>query len=642
LTYFAHAFKDAFDPVTLQLDAASYERAMKGQQLSALRLGHERIEVAYHGWHERALFILDATEPKDLIDFWNLRAIRRDVVAIPKQWLPAMSAFCKSFIKQNYRPMRDNPNGVMHHAVAMFSRSIPESEIDSLYKKFLMTDVPEANFMSPWYPSIWRPSPSFTARSTRPTLTAKEATENFETPTEGGSLSFATLSPEFASRYGGEDRWANVVRFRDWSFEGQLATTYPTDFRNPLPRTFQFGVEAPHSTTEGFIVLPRFKDLRTHWRLQEGSAAIAKWLAEKKIASQNSEAGRSTEQIIKTLGGPGSVRLIACREVIQVLNDMAKGSMTMQVDKFKHLVEQAQRKSIWLKGDYEQLVKQRVVELGMELSCQKCGSWSWYSISQLDYRLNCELCLKSFEFPKLDTSQRRWAFRVVGPFALRDFAAGGYAGSLAIRFFANVLAQPDRAAVEWAAGKELTVPSGRRIEVDFTLWYQPKAFLENDFPTEIVVGEAKSYGRWITAGRREEVFKAKDVARMQELALALPGAILVFATLKDGAELSANEVSRLKKLAEWGRKYEREHRRTRAPVIVLTGTELFTPHHLEEVWKQKGGLHAQFVKGHLNTSDLRRLADMTQQLYLGMEPYHTRWEKPRRLDQARSGSKRAA
>lgn len=78
----------------------------------------------------------------------------------------------------------------------------------------------------------------------------------------------------------------------------------------------------------------------------------------------------------------------------------------------------------------------------------------------------------------------------------------------------------------------------------------------------------------------------------------------------------------MRMLAEWGREFDKERRKTRAPVIVLTATELFTPHRLEEVWKQKGGMHNQMMgPAYIQLDRLKTMADFTQQLYLGMPSY---------------------
>ena len=199
-----------------------------------------------------------------------------------------------------------------------------------------------------------------------------------------------------------------------------------------------------------------------------------------------------------------------------------------------------------------------------------------------------------------------------GPFALPDYAEGGYAASLGIRFFADIISERNGSAVTWSSGQEMTLPKGGKIEVDFMLWYQREETLALNYPTEIAFGEAKSFGK--------EAFTPEDVNKMKMLAQAFPGSTLVFATMKE--ELSQKEINRIRKLAEWGRVYIKDRKQTHAPVIVLTGTELFTEMDLEESWKEKGGRHKNLIgSGWLRAENLRVLADLTQQLYLGMPSY---------------------
>lgn len=244
--------------------------------------------------------------------------------------------------------------------------------------------------------------------------------------------------------------------------------------------------------------------------------------------------------------------------------------------------------------------------------------------------MTCDLCLQAYSFPltnPTDSSCARWAYRVVGPFALPKYAAGGYAAALAIRFFAEVIGHADRSEATWSPGQELTLKNGEKIEADFLLWYQRKHLFSTDERTQIVIGEAKSFGK--------DVFKDDDIARMKQLAGLYPGAVCVFATLKEAEELSDDEIERIRKLAEWGREYDRQGRQTRAPVIVLTGTELFTPNYLEIVWKAKGDKYKQFTEpGYVQLNNLLTLADATQQLYLRMPSYlkwrEAEWKKKKR------------
>ena len=149
-------------------------------------------------------------------------------------------------------------------------------------------------------------------------------------------------------------------------------------------------------------------------------------------------------------------------------------------------------------------------------------------------------------------------------------------------------------------------------------------WLGDNYPTEIVFGEVKSFGK--------DVFKAGDITKMKLLAETFLGCIIVFATMKEAEELSPEEIERISRLALWGREYDAQRKQQRAPVIVLTGTEFFADFSLENAWKNKGGKHKDLIEQRcVHTDSLDVLANLTQQLYLGMPSYEQwredKWKK---------------
>lgn len=312
---------------------------------------------------------------------------------------------------------------------------------------------------------------------------------------------------------------------------------------------------------------------------------------------------------------------IAHQEIVQLLNEISRrpGSRSIQHQEFQNRIHNATKNDIWRQNNFERLVRQGAVELGLEIKCEKCSSWTWHPLKELGYSVKCGLCLQSFPFPIINPSSNqhtRWSYRLVGPFALPDYARGGYAAALTLRFFSAVVGKIDDAQITWSAGQELELGPKSKAEADVVLWYQRKQMFGNDYPAEIVFGEVKSFGR--------EVFTQDDVDRMRLISERFPGAAIVFATMKEASELSVDEVSRIRKFAEWGREYLRKHQHTRAPVVVLTGTELFAAHHLEQAWNERGGKHAEFSEHWgFRVENLRILANLTQQLYLEMPPYNS-------------------
>lgn len=382
-------------------------------------------------------------------------------------------------------------------------------------------------------------------------------------------------------------------------------------------------------TTEGLIIFPEYKDNNEGWRLENGTVAINQWLKSYGISATVSDAGKSTQQIIETLGGVSQVWSIVNKNIIKILDEMARTPLTrsFQVNKFENMINKDIKKQPWMATRSEVLASQNIVELGLEVKCSKCDSWSWYTLKEIDYSLTCSRCLKKFDFPITKPSKSeysRWSYRVIGPFAIPDYSRGGYAAALAIHFFERNIDGANRLKMTWSAGQELTLKAGEKAEADFILWTQKEEVLGLNKPANIVFGEAKSFA--------QDAFKDSDITKMQLLAETFPKSILVFATMKEHEEFSKDEINRLKKFAQWGREYNSKTKERRAHIIILTGLELFIEDYagLSSVWENKGGKHQELISAHAvkyNLNNLELLAELTQQVYLDMPSY---WEDRRK------------
>ena len=254
-------------------------------------------------------------------------------------------------------------------------------------------------------------------------------------------IRFDLLFPEFANEYGNRFRVANIVRLENWGNRGQIATVFPRNYKNPTFPKFRIGGEHLLPTTEGLVVFTEYKDIPEWWHLVDGTTAFNRWFNNSQVPATRSDAGRATQQIIETLGGTWGVGYVAHRGVIELLDEMTR-SLTKAAHylEFQNKIHSAVKNERLKKRALETLVERKAVELGLELKCSKCNSWSWYSLKQLDYSHTCDLCRKLFDFPVINAvygKHSRWAYRVVGPFALPNYADGGYAAALAIRFFAG-------------------------------------------------------------------------------------------------------------------------------------------------------------------------------------------------------------
>ena len=621
-SYFESDYREVFNPKHIMLDSATLSKLYKSGHDTPLSMSCVKIRLDYHDHREFRLFVLNAMEASDLVDFWNLRAIHENILPIPIQWLEDLSAFCKEIILNAYRSLRDNPNRLMLSPTSMFSRSIPLDDKVEIFGNYLRVNETYANKLQTWYPAIWRKPSERAVEPTRATLEANRKKFDIQFDADNPKIQFDLLVPEFDSEYSNRFRLANVVKIYDRSRTGQIATVFPCDQKNsPFIKSFRYGMGGDHflPTTEGLVTFPDHGGMSRRWNL-DVSAAFNKWFSTFGTPTAPSDAGMATQQIIQTLGGLMGVGCLAHKGVIELLNGISKRPVTKTAEyqEFRCNLEKVINDKNLSARTFEILVERKVVELGLELKCSECGSWSWYSVNQLDYQLTCNFCIRHYDFPianPTDCKHSRWAYRVIGPFAQPDYAKGGYAAALAVRFLGAVVGTTGTSEITWLPGQEIKLNTEKKLEADFVIWQQRKNALGLDYPTETVFGEAKSFVR---------VFNQGDVNKMKQLAETFPGSILVFAALKEGKDFAKKEIERLKKLAAWGREYDQDRQQSRAPVIILTETELFAEYSLEETWKKKGGKHEQLIElPAISTrlDNLRILADLTQQLYLDMPSY---------------------
>jgi len=614
-------FDKVFAPDVLTLDADSSSSILESNWMNPLHVTHEGLRIRYGHHGDPRVFVFDGTKPGDLIDFWNLRAGVAPVVPVPIQFAEQLAPFVRRFISSNHRPLPGNQNGVMIRPVTMFGRSMTKDTVGELLHDHFRVDPPGTNTIQTWYPSIWRSSPDIVVSPTRPEVTAKESSHSVVAQGDRPMIEFDGLEPDFVGLPFGQARWANAVTFPFGGTEEPFATIYPDDFRDPKVPAFTGGRGGVLSTGEGFVVLAVHGTSKHFWSLEDGAAAIRRWLATRGIKSSLSGSGRATQQLIQTLGGFRGMSALASERIVHLLNEISRRptNRSMEHNQFRNRINLATRDSIWNTNAFQTLVDRNAVEIGLEVRCDKCGSWSWYALGELGMLLKCQLCLRTFGFPSVnpaDAKHAYWAYRLIGAFAQPNYAQGGYAAALSMRLFAELLGDVGDNRLTWCAGQELNFENGHSLEADFILWFRRAGTYGTQQTTHLVFGEAKSFGR--------DTFTVQDVARMQELALKFPGAAIAFATMRSASDLTAEEIGRLKVLAEWGRRQGSKRGRSRTPIVVLTGTELFAEFSLRDTWKKAGGRHAELVSpAYVRTDNLLDLADMTQQLYLGMEPYDT-------------------
>jgi hypothetical protein len=357
-----------------------------------------------------------------------------------------------------------------------------------------------------------------------------------------------------------------------------------------------------------------------------------------------SPSGRTCQQIIAALGDVKFLGVVArSREILRFLDQMAHEDVEIEVDiedgtgtkrklkkpyaPYGRLREAVQRSNAnhdsVVNGHIGALLRYNVLKVGMSLCCTECLHTSWFSLEDVRPTVKCPRCMAEFQFPADQPPRDSWAYKVSGPFATENYAHGSYCVAAAIRYFT----EKNKRRATYIPSFQMKDAQGKELEADFGMFVAPSHW-DHDTAPYLILGECKSFNK----------LEAKDFARARALANTFPGAILCFATFNES--FSPKEIESLKRIVLKGRRHF-DVGRIRNPVILLTARELFGQFRLGGYHEQYGA-KAEYARMVAMRGDLRELADFTQQIYLGMQPYHEWYQEKHRAKVRKIQAKQAA
>jgi len=565
------------------------------------------------------IFYFDHNDPLDLIDYWNLRATGRIVIPLSKAVAQSekVRTVARKFIQNQQQAVP-----------VVKGRSIPKCE-HSVFTNSLKCQYPDIAgkiFAQPWYPLMWDELDSCLldcvglVAETRETIIGDDSglfipalPPVFMMPSSRPRLAYANDLEIF--RYGGEEFRAAVI---------------PPDQQN-LVRLFQV---RPRENWRIGDNGPTFLGLdaeRTMHLSQPNARDVIASVLESMGWKQFkiSSSGNMAYQIMRHLRGPERINLLKNRQLLEYLEELSGSKMGPLTQHFFCKIERIVQEN-QVSVNVHELVKQytdaNIFTLGLQVQCPTCTQRSWYGLDTVNYEVQCPKCLSPFKLPIHDPKgELKWAYRSRGPFAEPEHGKGTYSVLLTVNFLAGYLHPATTTALSFTVQDD----AGASLEVDFMMFYRNKTIWKNR--TEWIFGECKSFGKFeqkdIWKNRTEWVFgecksfgkfEQKDIERMKFIAEKFPDSILVFATLKenfdpDERKLLLPFVQECREFGKLGR--------PRNGVLLLTGTELFSPDEPPLCWKGKPGMGKQWADNERTFFSLLELCNATQQLYLGLGPW---------------------
>ena len=569
---------------------------------------------------DAVLFVCDATSPQDIIDYWNLRAAGYYVVPIPIQVSTSESArkLATDFIEENYRPYRHNKD-MFHHTTIQRSRALSEETVRKFCDSLNIKEAEEKNqfkySLRWWYPRLWD---AWARENASEEISFPYSHEEEQRISERESrLDLRALNPkcELFREYSGKPRFANEFSFRFYGSKEPMAEVIPEGTRELSSAIGRTGYHNWRFSKSGPVFLAHRKDDLIFLDLPRAESVMTEWFRERGWKVSLSGPGRIAAQLFKQLGGTFGTSWLAHKGVIDLLGELEKEAGIPRQAVIGKLRKVISDDDLHFDGErfLERLLESNALRLGARIQCPICTRHNWYELNVLEYKLACRFCLSEFEPPVSSPKKIEWTYRAHGPFA-SSIAQGSFTVLLTLKFLGGGHDCGITPLFSYKAVKD-----GKELEADLTCLYKRSTWRETG--THVVHAECKSFN----------FFEKRDVERMQDLAEAFPGAVLILATLNES--LAKAEVKLIGTLARAERK-KRLRGIPYSPVVVLTGIELFSSRGIRECWDGRGGLYEELHKHNFDYSDLPALADVTQQLYLGFQSWHE-WsgvERKKRLE----------
>jgi hypothetical protein len=207
---YQRAYVDTFDATPVEITPETFAEVLLGTppRFTPFRAAAWRLEILPGARHRDLLFVLDPSDPLDLVDFWNLRALGLYVLPVPMDWMePWADAYVSAHGAELANSVRwDSPN-------VIGSLRLADEHRDRLMTALRERAGPKTKLTRGFVPPIWDPRSLYLNNFSRADVTWH--TNDIEIIAGDERVQFDCEGPEFAGdgmSFG--PSWACVVNLR--------------------------------------------------------------------------------------------------------------------------------------------------------------------------------------------------------------------------------------------------------------------------------------------------------------------------------------------------------------------------------------------------------------------------------------------
>lgn len=553
--------------------------------------------------HSSYIFLMDASSPVDIIDFWNLRALGLNILPVPKQIIMNESSLkiVKHFIEASFFPLKSNPE-IYHNTTIQKSRKTSDEELNMFLKQINYVHQKvgyNSNYIiRQWFPRLWIED----VLSSDDAICCEIISKSERISIQGEkSLELKVLRPDFRN----ESFKPMYVNELNWSIYNQtelLSEVIPEGDKNLIRILNNSEIKKWKISRRGLSFFCDYTDT-IRFSIPNAKDTFGYWLQLNGWETALSNSGRIAEQMMRHLGGPQHLSIISQEKLVRLLLKISNKDWITDEEFRKEInIIMDRNAKKYADGFINTLLKTKMIKLGIRTQCPVCTHYNWDSLDKDNYSLNCGKCLSEYEMPSYNTKLIKWAYKAFGPFSLPNSAYGVYCVLLTYRFFSQILDGTTTTLLSSTASRD-----NKKIEFDLALHFKMNKF-DDKSRSDLLFCECKTYN----------LFEGNDISRMKELAREFPEAIIVFSTMK--STLSDSEKLLISEMI-YDLRCERKERRLNSDVLILTGIELYSQFHPTFAWENLGGSYQEKAKKYKWVHDIKGLCTASQNIHLGIESY---------------------
>jgi len=580
-----------------EIQPLSYSILAGKNVLDFLKLGQQEIYTTGNSFwtSQTAIVLVKTNELRDLLLFWNLRALGWNVIAV------CIKSYKDDYYKQLIKVQQKEfiLKNRLEPTIKILANDINDEEVLIEICDHIENIKPKSNIHYFYHliPRFWleRKDLSFDKEAS---VLIRSKTKNYSF-SSNQNIQLPVLVPKFPIRHTQDldPCFTNEISYDfidNQAKYAQIISSIPSS-EMYLVIISPF-ISYQHRLSEnGLFFLIGHSKWNIHFTIPEAKVVFEKWLEINGYNFKSSQVGKLCNQMIVNIGGIKEVRFFTSLGILEVLSLFENGKIVNKNNLFSNLSRlrnQNQLNKQNLDQIVFQLISKNIIQFGIEIQCPFCSQNSFYIPIELKDKIKCFVCHNQFKPPFHNPDKLTWAYRGLGSFAKNNKSDGIISVFLTLYFFRiklNIQKITSTFSFEIHNNAKEVIN-----EIDLALFIKESNFSKPD----LLFCECKTYYD----------FEKKDIERMEKIAKLFPGSVLVFATLKE--KLKKIEKNLILSMAKKFRKGYGS--RPINPILILTANELLHEYNYDKEIKDS------IIKHLLFSDKIGHLSDVTTEHYLGL------------------------